>query len=129
MNNLSRNCIASLFTDTNHRHIAAGHIRIVQNNKLRKLLCKDLKYKKPVSNNFSNCKTEIKNSLTKFSSEWCDKKGVPTKWFTEWISLVMKKVNKKLKNIEMNLNLVRLQKCSGSKGDFLLNPFHAIGLF
>ena len=29
----------------------------------------------------------------------------------------------------MNLNLVRLKKCLGSKGDFLLDPFHAIRLF
>ena len=42
-------------------NIVTGDIRIVQNNKLRKLLCKCPKYREPVSINFSNCETEIKN--------------------------------------------------------------------
>ena len=56
MNNLPCNCTTSPFTDPNHGHIVSGDIRIVQNNKLRKLLCKGLKYREPVSINFSNCK-------------------------------------------------------------------------
>ena len=67
-----------------------GDLHIVQNNKLRKLLCKGPKCKEPVSINSSNCKNEIKNSLTNFSSIWCNKKGV------------MKNVNKKLKNLKIN---------------------------
>ena len=43
----------------------------------------------PASINLSNCKTEVKNSLTKFSSDWCNKKGVPVGCFTQWISLVI----------------------------------------
>ena len=57
-------------------------------------------------------KTEIKNSLTKFSSDWCNKRGVPVKCFTQWISIVMEKVNKKIEELEkINLNLVGLNKC------------------
>ena len=99
MNNLPCNCTTSPFTDPNHGHIVSGDIRIVQNNKLRKLLCKGPKYREPVSINFSNCKTERKNSLTKFSSDQCNKKGVPVKCFTQWISLVMEKVNKEIKEL------------------------------
>ena len=40
MNNLPCNCITSPFTDANHGHIVSRDMRIVQNNKLRKLLCK-----------------------------------------------------------------------------------------
>ena len=61
-------------TDLIHGHIVTGDIRIIQNNKLSKLQCKGPKYRKPVSINFLNFKTEIKNSLTKFSSDWCYKK-------------------------------------------------------
>ena len=111
MNNLPCNCTASPFTDANHGHILSGDIRIVQSNKLRKLLCKGPKYREPVSINFSNCKTEIKNSLTKFYSDCCNKKGVPVKCFTQWINIVVEKVNKKLKNLKMNLNLKWLNKC------------------
>ena len=61
MNKLPCNCTTSPFRDANHGHVVSGGIRIVQN--------KGPKYREPVSINFSNCKTETKNSLTKFS---CD---------------------------------------------------------
>ena len=77
LNKQPGNWTTSTFTDANHGHILSGDICIVQNNKLRKLLCKGPKYREPVSINFSNCKTEIKNSLTKFSFDCCDKNGVP----------------------------------------------------
>ena len=82
MNNLPCSCTTSPFTDLKHGHFVTGDIPVVQNTKLRKLLCKGPKYRKPASTNFSKCKTEIKNSLTKFSSNWCNRKGVPVKFFT-----------------------------------------------
>ena len=100
MNNVPYNCILSPFIYPNHGHIVTGDICISQNNKLRKLLCKGPKYREPVSINFSNCKTEIKNSLIKFSSDWCNKKGVPVKCFTQWINIVMEKVNQKIKELK-----------------------------
>ena len=109
MNNLPCNCTTP-FTDANHGHIVSGDIRIVPNNKLRKLLCKGPKYREPVSINFSKCKTEIKNSLTKFSSDWCNRKGVPVKCFTQWISIVMEKVNKKIEELKNKFKFSRVKK-------------------
>ena len=63
MNNLPCKCTTPPFTDPNHGHIVTGDIRIVQNNKVKELLWKGPKYREPVSINFSNFKTEIKNSL------------------------------------------------------------------
>ena len=104
------NCKTSPFTNPNHGHIVGGDIRIVQNNKLRKLLCKGPEYREPVSINFSNCKTEMKNSLTEFSSDWCNKKRVPVKCFTQWISIVMEKVNKKIKELKSNFKLSKVKQ-------------------
>ena len=42
MNNLPCNCRTSPFTDPNHGHIVTIDIRIVESNKLRKLLYKGL---------------------------------------------------------------------------------------
>ena len=81
MNNVSCNCKTSPFTNLNHGHIVTGDTRIVQNNRLRKLQCKGPKYREPVSINFSNCKTEIKISVTKFSSDSCNKKGIRCQMF------------------------------------------------
>ena len=100
----------SSFTDSNHEHIVTVDIRIVQNNKLRKLLCTVPKYKDTVSVNFSNCKIEIKNSPAKFYSDWCNKKGVPVKCFTQWISLVMEKVNSKIKEFKNRFKFSKIKQ-------------------
>ena len=52
MTNLPCNCTTSLFKDPNHGYIVTGGICIVQNNKLRKLLCKGPTYREPVSITF-----------------------------------------------------------------------------
>ena len=45
--------------------------------------------------------------------------GVPVKCFIQWISIVMEKVNKKIEDLKINLNLVGLNKCQGSRYGFL----------
>ena len=109
-NNLPCNCTTSPLTDPNHGHIVTVDIRIVQNNKLRKLLCRVPKYREPVSINFSNCKTEIKNNLTKFSSDCCDKEGVSVKCFTQWIGIVVERVNKKIKEIKSKFKFSKVRE-------------------
>ena len=42
----------------------------------------------------------MKNSVKTFSSDWCNKKRVPVKCFTQWISLVMEKINKIIKELK-----------------------------
>ena len=76
----------------------------------RKLIWKGPKYRQSVSINFSNCKTEIKNSITKFSSDWCNKKGVPVKCFAQWISIVMGKVNKRIKELKSKVRFSKVKK-------------------
>ena len=44
-NTLPCNCDNSPFVDTHHRHIVTGNLKIIRNNKLRKLLTKGPKYR------------------------------------------------------------------------------------
>ena len=110
INKLPCKCTASPFTDPNHGHIVSGDIRIAQNNKLRKLLWKGSKYREPVSINFPNFKTEIKNSHTKFSSDWCNKKGVLVKCFAHWVNIVKEKVNKKIKELKSKIKFSKVKQ-------------------
>ena len=110
INNLSCNCTTSPFLDRSHGHIITEDIRIAQINKLRKLLRKGPKYREPVFINFSNCKTEIKNSLTNFSSGCCNKKRVPVKCSTQWINLVIEKVFKRIKNLKNEFKFNKLKQ-------------------
>ena len=91
-------------------HIVTGDICIVQNNRLMKLLCRGPRYGDTVSINFSNCKTKIKNSLTNFSSDWCNKKGVPVECFTQWLCLVMGKINKRIKELNNKFKFSKVKQ-------------------
>ena len=95
MINLPCNCTIPPFTDPNHGHIVNGDIRIVQNI---------------VSINLSNSKTEIKHSLTKFFSHWWKKNGVPFKCFTHSISIVMGKVNNKIKRLKSTFKFSKVKQ-------------------
>ena len=106
-NNLPCNCKNSPFVDPNHGHILTGDLRIVKNNKLRKLLCKGPKYREPNSINWTKCKSEIKNSLVNFSSNWCNKKGIPTTSFLEWINKIMTKVDIRIKQLKKKIKFKR----------------------
>ena len=99
-NNLPCDCNNSPFKDPDHGHIVTGDLRIVQNNKLRKLLCKGPKYREPVPINWEKCRSEIKTGLSAFSTEWCNKEGVNTGSFKEWLSIVMSKVDQKIRNLK-----------------------------
>ena len=35
-----------------------------------------------------------------FFSDWCNKKGVPIKCFTQWISLIIENVNKRIEKLK-----------------------------
>ena len=108
MNNLPCNCITSPFTDPNHGHIVSGGTSIVQKNKLRILLCKSPIYREPVSINFSNYKTEIKNSLTKFPSDWSNEKWVIVK--CSWIGIVTEKVDNKIKELKSKIKFSKAKQ-------------------
>ena len=108
MNSLPCNCTTSPFTNPNHGHIVTGDICIVQTNKFKKQLCKGSKYREAVSINFSNCKSEIKNSLTKFSSDLCNKKGIPVKCSTQQIR--KEKSMKALKNLKNNFKFNKVKQ-------------------
>ena len=74
------------------------------------MLCKGLKYREPASINFWNCKPDVKNILAKLSSDWCNKKGVPVKCFTQQISLVMENFNKRIKELQNKFKFSKVKQ-------------------
>ena len=73
-NYLTCDCNDSPFKDPNHGHIATSDIRIVRNNKLRRLLCKGPKYKEPIPTNWEKCRSETKIGISTFYNNYCNKK-------------------------------------------------------
>ena len=57
------NCENSPFKDRYHGHIITGDLRIIENNKLRKIICKGPKYRLPTPNNLDKAKENILNGI------------------------------------------------------------------
>ena len=109
-NDLPCDCNDSPFKDPNHGHIVTGDLRIVQNNKLRKLLCKGPKYREPVPINWEKCRSEIKNGISTFYNNYCNKKGLSNDMFLEWANLVMSKVDEKIKDLKKNTKFTTVKQ-------------------
>ena len=77
---------------------------------IKEIAMKRSQMQEPVSINFSNCKTEIKNTLTKFYSDWCNKKWVPVKCFKQWVSLFIEKVNKRIKELKNKFKFSKVKQ-------------------
>ena len=103
-NNFFCNFTTSPFTDPNDGNILTGDIRV------KELLCQGPRNREPATINLPNCKTEIKISLSKCSSDCCNKKGVSFKCFTPWISLVMEKFIKEIKELKNKFKFSRVKQ-------------------
>ena len=57
------NCEGSPFIDNNHGHIITGNLKIIKNNKLRKLLTYGPKYREPSKIDWGKCKSSIKSTI------------------------------------------------------------------
>ena len=55
------NCEDSPYKDSEHGHIVTGDLRIVRNNKRRKLITKGPKYREPSSISWNKAKLSIKD--------------------------------------------------------------------
>ena len=78
------NCARSPFIDEHHKHVITGDLRIVTNNKLRKLFVKGPKYREPVTINFEEARKEIIDGLEIVVGRWVSSTGVDDIVFEDW---------------------------------------------
>ena len=98
------NCHLSEFKDPDHGHIITGDLRIVQNNKLRKLLSKGPKYREPVSINWNNCKTELKKAVLNCIKQWSCREGINESVFTEWLNNIIVEIDSKIDELKQRIH-------------------------
>ena len=79
---LSYKCNNSPFANRHHKHIATGHLRIIRNTVLRKLLLKELNIE-PTHINLEKAKRCILVGRDSCISSWCYKNGVDKSFFLE----------------------------------------------
>lgn len=91
------NCQNSEFCDPHHKHIVSGDLRIVSNEKLRKLLSKGPNYREPKTLNYKKCKQSIESSITNSIDKFADVYKVSTAEFLSWKTKIIELVDKRIK--------------------------------
>ena len=92
-------CEGSPFIDKDHNHIITGNLKIIHNNKLRKLFSKGPKYRENKSFSFEKAKSNIIAGLNTCIESWCDKHGTTTSAFSEWKQQVLTKVDERIQHL------------------------------
>jgi hypothetical protein len=87
------------FKDQHHKHVITGNLNIIQNKSLRKIFQKGPNYRERNSINFSKARKEIEEGLANYAKKWSNKRGVVPETFNEWKVTVMKKVDRKIKEL------------------------------
>ena len=75
--NLPCNCHKSPFVNKDRGHILTGDLRIIKNNRWRRITCKVPKYCENKNINFSEGKKNISYGLDQFICSWFNKKSIP----------------------------------------------------
>ena len=90
-------CQSSEFKDPHHNHIITGDLRVVQNQKLRKLLTKGPNYREPKTLNYNSCKKEIKSSLTLAIDKLAARYNITIESLLPWKNKILQEVDQRIK--------------------------------
>ena len=93
----SCDCRSSEFCDPHHKHIVSGDLRVVSNQKIRKLLSKGPNYREPKTLNYNKCKREIETSLTSAIENLANKYNLEKDGFTRWKNKILEQVDQRVK--------------------------------
>ena len=89
-------CRTSSFCDPHHKHIITGDLKIIENKKLRKLLTKNLNYRKPKSINFTKAFFEIDQGLEVRIERISTKDKLETSTLTPWKEPILSMVKEQI---------------------------------
>ena len=93
-------CGDSEFKDGHHGHIISGDLRIVRDNKLRKLFTKGPKYREKKFINWNVVEEKLLTAIRNCAKDWCNKHNKSIVYLKGWIALVSDKVKKKIENLK-----------------------------
>ena len=103
-------CANSPFVDGHHGHIITGDLKIVQNNKLRKLLCKGPKFREKENICWDKARESIMVGIKNAIKKWTEGEGLPNTLFNEWRNKVLEKVDNKITLLKNTVKPTRSKK-------------------
>ena len=94
------NCGTSSFSNSHHGHIISGDLRLITNNKLRKLFTKGPKYRERKMIDWNNMETALLQSVRECAEIWCKKFKKSDKVLLPWVVVVAEKVRKRIEHLK-----------------------------
>ena len=99
----SCDCHNSEFADRHHGHVITGDLRMIRNNKLRKLMTKGPNFREARTINWSKCKETIASGLDTFISKYDTSNDEVKTKLLEWKTLCLEKVDKRVSSIKKQI--------------------------
>ena len=97
-------CNNSPFIDKDHGHILTGDLRIVKNNKLRKILSKGPKFRQTQGLDFIKARQHILKGISECINNWCSKHKINENLLQEWKIRTMELVDKRIQHLNKDNN-------------------------
>ena len=102
----SCDCHESEFIDGQHGHVVTGDLRIIQNDKLRKLISKGPNYREPKTINWKKCRDVIAEGVTQcLNSMASSNKNVTEADMLPWKNMILQKVDTKITLLKRKVTL------------------------
>ena len=90
----SCDCESSEFCDPHHGHILTGDLRVIYNQKLRKLVARGPNFREPRMINWGHCKIEMKSGLDTYMTKvYTDNQYIEAEHLLSWKNKVLELVD------------------------------------
>ena len=104
----SCDCESSEFRDPNHGHVLTGDLRIIGNQKLRKLVARGPNFREAKMIHWGHCKTEITSGLeTYIAKVCCDFPDIQPEHLMSWKNKVLELVDSDIEKLKHKIKKQR----------------------
>ena len=103
-NPLPCTCPGSEFLYAPCGHVLTGYLSIVQNDKLRDLLCKGPKVREPVSSSWHQNFDIIMDACEAYARQWAKKEDVELDTLSKWIKSIGEVVKRRIRRLKHSVN-------------------------
>ena len=104
-------CNESDYKDRNHHHVISGDIRIITNNKLRKLVSMGPNYRESVPIDFESARTSIINGIEDCILKWSSKSNISKTCFSAWKDEIIAKLDTKIIRLKNRIRPRQVKQC------------------
>ena len=95
-------CANSPFSDKHHGHIISGDLRLIKNNKLRKLFTKGPKYRENKFVDWNIVENDLIESIKSCAKKWCEKNKKNENILKLWVPAVSNKIKERIVSLKIS---------------------------